>query len=62
MSDDLDHRIDELLELAGLGPQTSSSALVRGVLESINSQRPPETDTEFAKLLQQIPARSPDVR
>lgn len=61
-SDDSDQRIDELLDLAGLAPQTVSSTLVRRVLESINSRRPPPTDTEFAKLLQQISERPPHVR
>jgi hypothetical protein len=61
-SDDSDHRIDELLEWAGLAPNTSSSTLVRRVLESINYRRPPQTDTEFAKLLQQISERRPRVR
>ncbi|GFE87231.1 hypothetical protein GCM10011488_21850 [Steroidobacter agaridevorans] len=60
-SDDSDHRIDQLLELAGLDPQTSSSILARRVLESINSRPPPLTDTEFGELLQQISERPPNV-
>jgi hypothetical protein len=61
-SDDSDHRIDELLELAGLVPQTSSSTLVRGVLESIKSRQLPQTDSEFAELLEQISKRPPRPR
>lgn len=60
-SDDSDHRIDQLLELAGLDLQNSSSILARRVLESINSRPPMQTDTEFAKLLQQISERPPHV-
>ena len=61
-SDDSDHRIDELLQLAGLDPRTRSSTHIRAVLESINTRRLPATDAEFARLLRKIPDRRHPVR
>lgn len=52
---DFEQRIDQVLELAGLDPDTGSSARLREVLESISCMPPPPTDDEFARLLEQIP-------
>lgn len=59
-SHDSNRRIEELLKLAGLDPRTRSSTHVRAVLESMNSRRLPSTDSEFARLLRQIPDRRQD--
>lgn len=55
--DDSYDRISELLGLAGLANQPRAAILLRGVLESISSRRPLQTDTEFDELLRQIPER-----